>query len=168
MKRKVLGIVVVLMAVAILATPLLGVAYAKKPEFVSGTQMITGYEPISEVQKGKSDNFLSIAMLSVTWSGDIAGDTEYEGVLMLHNWVPPMGGPDTTANIHERIYFESVTVLGETGSLTLAVCSGGSKGVFRWTIIDGTDELANLHGNGRYWVTEAPFYDYEGYVHFDP
>jgi hypothetical protein len=167
-KRKVLGIVVVLMAVAILATPLLGVAYAKKPEFASGTQMITGYEPISEVQKGKSDNFLSIAMLSVTWSGDIAGDTEYEGVLMLHNWVPPMGGPDTTANIHERIYFESVTVLGETGSLTLAVCSGGSKGVFRWTIIDGTDELANLHGNGRYWVTEAPFYDYEGYVHFDP
>jgi len=168
--KKILGVFVSLLAVAILATPLLGVAYAEKPTFVSGTQMITGYVPVSEVQKGKSDNFLSIAMLSVTWSGDIAGDTEYEGVLMLHNWVPPMGGPDTTANIHERIYFETVTVLGETGSLTLAVCSGGSKGVFRWTIIDGTEELANLHGNGIYYVTdmEQGLYDYEGYVHFDP
>jgi hypothetical protein len=169
-KRKVLGIVVVLMAVAILATPLLGIAYAKKPTFVSGTQMITGYTPGTDVRKGKSDNVLSTATLFVTWSGDIAGDTEYEGRLMLHKWVPPSGGPDTTVNIHERIYFETVTVLGKTGSLTLAVCSGGSKGVFRWTIIEGTDELTNLHGNGIYYVTDMlqGLYYYEGYVHFDP
>jgi hypothetical protein len=170
MNKKILGMAVVLMATFILTTSLLGIAYAKKPEFVRGTQEIMGYVPVSEVQKGKSDNFLSIAMLSVTWSGDIDGDTEYEGVLMLHNWVPPMGGPETTVNIHERIYFESVTVLGKEGSLTLAVCLGGSKGVFRWTIIDGTGELANLHGHGTYWQTdpEQGLYDYEGYVHFDP
>jgi hypothetical protein len=166
--KKALVIAVVLMAVAMLATPLVGMAYAKKPTFVSGTQMITAYIPVEEVPKGKSDNVLSTATLFVTWSGDIAGDTEYEGLLMLHNWVPPLGGPDTTVNIHERIYFPTVTVLGKTGSLTLAVCLGGSKGVFRWTIIDGTGELANLHGNGIYYATEPPFYDYEGYVHFDP
>jgi hypothetical protein len=168
--RKILGIAVVLMAVAMLATPLVGMVYAKKPTFVSGEQEIISYIPLGDVPKGKSDNVLSRATLTVTWSGDIAGDTEYEGVLMLHNWVPPMGGPDTTVNIHERIYFESVTVLGNTGSLTLAVCLGGSKGVFRWTIIDGTGELANVHGNGIYYVTdmEQGLYDYKGYVHFDP
>ena len=170
MKKNVLGIAVVLMAVAILVTPLLGITYAKKPTFVSGTQMITAYIPVEEVPKGKSDNVLSTATLFVTWSGDIAGDTEYEGVLMLHNWVPPMGGPDTTVNIHEKINFESVTVLDKTGSLTLAVCLGGSKGVFHWTIIDGTEELANLHGNGLYWLydRDTGLYLYEGQVHFDP
>ena len=168
MKKKVLGLVFAFILLAMLATPLVGMVYAKKPIFVSGEQMVTGFVPVGEVPKGKSDNVLMTATLFVTWSGDIAGDTEYEGVLMLHKWVPPSGGPDTTVNIHERIYFPTVTVLGKTGSLTLAVCLGGSKGVFRWTIIDGTGELANLHGNGIYYVTEAPFYDYEGYVHFDP
>jgi hypothetical protein len=168
--RKILGIAVVLMAVAMLATPLVGMVYAKPPTLVSGDQMITNYVPIEDVPKGKSANVLSTATLFVTWSGDIAGDTEYEGLLMLHKWVPPLGGPDTTVNIHERIYFPAVTVLGKTGSLTLAVCLGGSKGVFRWTVIDGTDELANLHGNGIYYVTdmEQGLYYYEGQVHFDP
>jgi ABC-type antimicrobial peptide transport system permease subunit len=168
MNKKILGIIIVLMAVAILTTPLLGITYAKKSTFVNGTQMITNFIPLGEIPKGKSDNVLMTSTLFVTWSGDIAGDTEYERRLMLHKWVPPSGGPETKVNIHERIYFPTVTVLGKTGSLTLAVNLGGSKGVFRWTIIEGTGELANLHGNGRYWLDEAPFYDYEGYVHFDP
>ena len=169
MNRKILLTVLALAAV-LLATPYIGMVHAKPPTFVSGTQMITNYIPLGDVPKGKSDNVLSTATLFVTWSGDIAGDTEYEGLLMLHKWVPPLGGPDTTVNIHERIYFPTVTVLGKTGSLTLAVCLGGSKGVFRWTVIDGTDELANLHGNGIYYVTdpELGIYYYEGQVHFDP
>ena len=155
------------MIVAMLATP---IAVAKPPTSVSGEQMISDYTPISDVPKGKSDNLVSTAALEVAWTGDIEGVAEYEGILMLHNWVPPLGGPDTTVNIHERIYFPTVTVLGKTGSLTLAVCLGGSKGVFRWTVIDGTDELANLHGNGIYYVTdmEQGLYYYEGQVHFDP
>lgn len=167
MKRKIPSVFVYLIIIALLALSI-STAYAKKPTFVSGTQMITNFIPLGEVPKGNSDNVLMTSTLFVTWSGDIAGDTEYEGRLMLHKWVPPSGGPETTVNIHERIYFPSVTVLGKTGSLTLAVNLGGSKGVFRWTIIEGTGELANLHGNGRYWLVEAPFYDYEGYVHFDP
>ena len=169
MNRKILLTVLALAAV-LLATPYIGMVHAKPPTFVSGTQMITNYIPLGDVPKGKSDNVLSTATLFVTWSGDIAGDTEYEGVLMLHKWVYPLGGPDTTVNIHEKINFESVTVLDKTGSLTLAVCLGGSKGVFHWTIIDGTEELANLHGNGLYWLydRDTGLYLYEGQVHFDP
>lgn len=167
MNKKILGIAVVLMAVAILATPLLGIAYAKKPEFVSGTQMIMGYVPIAEVPKGKSDNVLSTAMLTVAWSGDIDGVAEYEGILMIHSMDP------VAINIHEKIHFEDVTVLGKSGSLTLQVCANLGRGVdagFRWTIIDGTDELANLHGRGTYWLADPVngIYDYAGYVHFDP
>ena len=146
-----------------LATPLFAVA--KQPEFVSGGQMIMGYIPVDDVPKGNSDNHVSTAMLTVAWTGDIEGVAVYEGILMIHSIDP------VAINIHEKIYFEDVTVLGKSGSLTLQVCANLGRGVdagFRWTIIDGTGELANLHGNGRYWLVEAPFYDYEGAVHFDP
>ena len=165
--KKILGIAVVLMTVAVLVTPLLGIAYAKKPEFVSGNQVVTGGVPISEVLKGKSHNVLSMAMLTVEWTGDIAGVAEYEGILMIHSMDP------VAINIHEKIHFEDVTVRGKSGSLTLQVCANLGRGVdagFRWTVIDGTDELANLHGSGTYWLVDPVngIYDYVGYVHFDP
>ena len=145
-----------------LATPL---AVAKQPTFVSGGQMIMGYVPVDDVPKGNSDNHVSTAMLTVAWDGDIEGVATYEGILMIHSIDP------VAINIHEKIYFEDVTVLGKSGSLTLQVCANLGRGVdagFRWTIIDGTGELTNLHGHGTYWLVEAPFYDYEGEVHFDP
>ena len=151
------------MIMAMLATPL--VAVAKQPTSVSGSQMIMGYVPVDDVPKGNSDNHVSTAMLTVGWTGDIEGVATYEGILMIHSLDP------VAINIHEKIYFEDVTVLGKSGSLTLQVCANLGRGVdagFRWTIIDGTGELTNLHGNGRYWLVEAPFYDYEGQVHFNP
>ena len=165
--KKILGIAVVLMTVAVLVTPLLGTAYAKKPEIVSGNQMIIGYEPLGDVPKGKSHNVLSMAMLTVEWTGDIAGVAEYEGILMIHSMEP------VAINIHEKIHFDEVTVQGMSGSLTLQVAANLGRGVdagFRWTVIEGTDELANLHGCGTYWLSDPinGIYDYEGYVHFDP
>jgi hypothetical protein len=164
MNKKVLGIAVVLMAVAMLATPLVGMVYAKPPTLVSGDQTVTGYEPIADVPKGKSGNVLSTAMMEVTWTGDIAGVATYEGILMVHNDPVPI-------NIHEKIFFPTVTVLDKSGSLTLQVSANLGRGqdVFRWTIIDGTGELANLHGNGIYYLDLATgIYHYEGQVHFDP
>jgi len=165
--KKVLGIAVFLMTVAMLATPLVGMVSAKKPESVSGTQTIMGYVPVGDVPKGKSDNVLSVAMLTVAWSGDIDGVAEYEGILMIHSLDP------VAINIHEKIHFDEVTVLGKSGSLTLQVCANLGRGVdagFRWTVIDGTDELVNLHGSGTYWLADPAIglYDYEGSVHFDP
>ena len=165
MNKKILGVFVSLLAVAILVTPLLGTAYAKKPEIVSGNQMIIGYEPLGDVPRGKSINVLSVTMLTVEWTGDIAGVAEYEGILMVHSMEP------VAINIHEKIFFPTVTVNGESGSLTMQVSANLARGqdVFRWTIIDGTGELANLHGNGIYWVDLATgIYYYEGAVHFDP
>jgi hypothetical protein len=165
--KKIFGVFISLLAVAILVTPLLGIAYAKKPEFVSGNQVVTGGVPISEVLKGKSHNVLSVAELTVSWTGQIEGVAVYEGTLMIHSMDP------VAINVHEKIHFDEVTVLGKEGSLTLQVCANLGRGVdagFRWTVIDGTDELANLHGRGTYWLADPinGIYDYEGYVHFDP
>jgi hypothetical protein len=165
MKKKILGIVVVLMAVAMLVTPFIGMVYAKKPTFVSGTQEVTVYTPIDDVPRGKSGNVLSTTRFEVTWTGDIDGIATYTGILMVHNL------PSFAINIHEKIFFPTVTVNGESGSLTMQVSANLARGqdVFRWTIIDGTGELANLHGNGIYWVDLATgIYYYEGAVHFDP
>jgi hypothetical protein len=168
MKRKLLGITVFLLAVAMLATPLVGMVYAKPSTPVSGVNILTGFTPLDSLPKGKSGNAVSTALLDVTWEGDIAGSTTYEGILMLHNFDPiTMLGPDTTINIHERIFFPTVTVLGKTGSLTMEVNFGGSKLEFRWTILSGTGELVNLHGHGTYYLVETPVYAYEGEVHFD-
>jgi hypothetical protein len=163
-KRKLLEITVFLLTVAMLATPLVGMVNAKPPTLVSGEQSVTGYTPIADVPRGKSANVLSTAMLEVTWTGDIDGVATYEGILMVHNIPVPI-------NIHEKIFFPTVTVNGESGSLTMQVSANLGRGqdVFRWTIIDGTGELANVHGNGIYYLDLATgIYYYEGQVHFDP
>jgi hypothetical protein len=152
-----------------LAAPFVGMAYAKQATPVSGINILTGFTPLDAVTKGQSDNVVSTAMIDVTWEGDIAGSTTYEGVLMMHNFVPPTGfGPDTTLNIYERIFFPTVTVLDKTGSLTMEVNFGGSKMEFRWTIVSGTGDLVNLHGHGIYYLVEEPIYAYEGEVNFNP
>jgi Protein of unknown function (DUF3224) len=162
--RKVLAVAVALLAIAMLATPLVGMVYAKPPTLVTGSQTVTDFTPIANVPKGKSDNHVVTEMLVVEWTGDIAGVATYTGILMVHDDPVPI-------NIHEKIYFEDVTVLGKSGSLTLQVSANLARGqdVFRWTIIDGTDELANLHGKGIYWLNFFTMaYDYEGQIHFDP
>ena len=163
-KRKILFVAVVFLAVAMLATPL---AVAKPPISLSGEQMIIGYTPISDVPKGKSDNLVSTALLEVAWTGDIEGVATYEGILMIHSLDP------VAINIHEKIFFPTVTVLEKTGSLTLQVSANLGRGVdagFRWTITGGTGELVNLHGSGTYWLEDMAtgLYLYEGQVHFDP
>jgi Protein of unknown function (DUF3224) len=166
MNKKIVVLAVALLGIAMLATPLVGMVYAKPPTLVSGEQSVTGYTPIADVPKGESANVLSTATLEVTWTGDIDGVATYTGILMVHNL------PSFAINIHEKIYFPTVTVNGKSGSLTLQVSANLARGqdVFRWTIIDGTGELSNLHGNGIYWldlVTMTDYY-YEGQVHFDP
>jgi hypothetical protein len=166
MSRNIVGITVFLLVSVMLAAPFVGMAYAKQGTFVHGEQSVTGYTPIGDDPEGNSANVLSTAMLEVTWTGDIDGVATYEGILMVHSMDP------VSINIHEKIFFPTVTVLDKTGSLTLQVSANLGRGqdVFRWTITDGTGELANLHGNGIYWLENIAtgLYLYEGQVHFDP
>lgn len=167
MKRKILLIVLALTGVLV-ATPYVGVVYAKPSTSVSGAIMITGYIPLEILPRGNSDNVAMKVLLTAMFTGDIAGTTTYEAIWIIHNREVNLG-----ANMHEKIIFETVTVLGKTGSLTLEANMGSKRpadSVWHWTILGGTGELAGLHGHGT-WAPENPgdFVEYyEGEVHFDP
>jgi hypothetical protein len=175
MNKKILSTVLAL-SVVLLAVPNVYVACATPSTHVSGTQLLnlfTGVTVLDQLPAGKSDNLKLTTSITDTWIGDIAGTTTYESTWIVHDFDPgpPPGG---TPNIHETIFFSTVSVLGKSGSLKLVVNLGGSKGVFSWTILSGTGELANLHGNGIYYSTDIvdqnfnQVYVYEGQVHFDP
>jgi hypothetical protein len=166
-KRKILLMVLALTAVLV-ATPYVGMVHAKPSTSVSGTVTITNFVPLEILQKGNSDNEVWRVLLTAEFTGDIVGTTTYEAIWILHNRAVNSG-----ANIHEKITFETVTVLGQSGSLTLEANLGSHRpadSAWHWTILGGTGALANLHGHGT-WAPENPgdlVECYEGQVHFDP
>jgi hypothetical protein len=161
--RKSLFIVLSLAAV-LLAIPYIGMAHAKPFTTVSGTIMLTSVAPLEGRPAGKSDNIIFLFDITEEWSGDIAGTGTTESTWVTHNWVAPMGGPDTWFNVYEKLILDA-TVLGEMGTLTMELIIVGTEG--RWTILGGTGGLANLHGHGTATLTTTP-YSYTGQVHFDP
>jgi hypothetical protein len=60
-------------------------------------------------------------------------------------------------------HFEG-TAGGYGGTLTFNLVSFGNTDFGQWTILDGTGQLANLHGKGMSYTDGT----YEGQVHFDP
>jgi hypothetical protein len=175
LNRKITFSILALIAVLI-ATPYIGMGHAKPSTTVSGALMITGFVPLEILPKGQSDNVIMKVLLTAEFTGDISGTATYEAFWMLHNFVPPDGGPDIATNMHEKITFETVTVLGKSGSLTLEANLSSDRSEiphdngWHWTILGGTGELVNLHGHGM-WAPETPgdvVEFYEGQVHFDP
>lgn len=156
-----------------LITPYIGVVNAVPSTTISGALMVTGFVPLEILPQGKSDNVIMKVLLTVEFIGDMSGTATYEAFWMLHNFVPPDGGPNIATNIHEKITFEEVTVLGKSGSLILEanLCSERPPNrAWHWTILGGTGELTSLHGHGT-WAPEVPgdlVEFYEGQIHFDP
>jgi hypothetical protein len=162
-KRKILLTVLALAAV-LLATPYIGMVHAKPSTTVSGTIVLTSSVPIGGGRAGKSDNLILIMDITEEWDGDIVATGTTQATWIMHNWVDPMGGPDTWFNVHEKLTLDA-TVLGASGTLTMELNVAGTEG--HWIIIDGTGGLANLRGHGTATLTTVP-YSYTGQVHFDP
>ncbi|MDX1813155.1 MAG: hypothetical protein R3319_00010 [Candidatus Bathyarchaeia archaeon] len=163
MNRKIL-LTVLPFFIVLLVTPYVGMAYAKPSTTVSGTIMLTSVVPLEGRPAGKSDNIIFLFDITEDWSGDIAGTGTTESTWVTHNFVAPMGGPDTWFNVYEKLILDA-TVLGESGTLTMELIIVGTEG--RWTILGGTGGLANLRGHGTATLTTIP-YSYTGQVHFDP
>jgi len=64
------------------------------------------------------------------------------------------------------------TVEGKSGTLTMYLEAKGTTPFTNlegtWVIVDGTGDLANLHGQGTWWKLLGPGLGYEGQIHFDP
>ena len=164
-RRKVLSAILVALTVAFLLTMSMPVAHATPSTTVSGIIVLASYVPLEMRPAGESDNVIMKLGITEEWHGGIEATSALEGIWILHDFVPPMGGPDTWFNVHERLTFQTATVLGESGTLTMELNIAGTKG--HWAIIAGTDGLANLHGQGTLSLTTMP-YTYTGQVHFDP
>ncbi|MEJ2241894.1 MAG: DUF3224 domain-containing protein [Candidatus Bathyarchaeota archaeon] len=168
MKKKTTLLTVFALTAVMLPTICIGMVNASASRSVSGTVMIIGYEELEILPKGNSDNIVMKVLLTAMFTGDIQGITTYEAIWIIHNREVNFG-----ANMHEKITFDTATVLGQSGSLTIEANMGSGRpadSVWHWTITGGTGALTNLHGQGT-WAPENPgdFIEYyEGQLHFDP
>ena len=142
-------------------------AYATRPTAVSGTIVFDSVDPAGPPKvAGKSDNRIRMFTIVETWSGDIEGTGTAEARWTIHN-APLFVNPDAWVNAYAIITFSDVTVLGRSGSLTIKLVMAKAEGAGHWTIMKGTGELANIHGQGKGSIATDPF-TYTGLVSFDP
>ena len=155
MGKKILGVFVSLLAVAMLTLPM-SMVYAKNnPKFidVSGQIQILGGGILDFRPVGNSVNqILTVTGNSVKWTGS------FEDSISIADgrFVIPK---DTCLNIH-TMQAEFMDLSG-----TLTIISTYKS----WRIISGTGDFANLHGQGKVWAIAAPvLWGYSGTIHFDP
>ena len=165
MKKKIL-ITILAFATILFSIPYFGVAFAEPPTPVSGTIEFMSVVPLGPPKAaGKSDIRIRMFKIIEVWSGDIAGTGTAEARWTIHN--APLTNPDAWVNAYAIITFANAVVLGRSGSLTIKLVLSEAHGAGHWTIMGGTEELANIHGQGKGSIATEPF-EYTGHVHFDP
>jgi hypothetical protein len=152
--------------VTMLALPMSMVS-ATKPILVDGTRIGLGSSPVKPPRRaGNSDNLILYLAANHEWTGDIEGFSTTDVKRIMYNYFSP---EPIWVNIHAVCTIPEATVMGHTGSLTIRLnfrtIEENADGT--WVIIDGTNELANLHGQGKIFGT-VPEFLYSGWVHFDP
>ncbi len=170
LNKKVLGIAVFLLALAMLAVPISAV-YATKPIPVSGTFMLLVGGTITPRDAGKSTNRIqTITDVPTLFAGDISGTGYYDSRWVIHNSDDPAASwrmnVKSTYTITATVDGKSGILHFETSGFTLSKHPNG------WRITGGTGDLAGLQGQGTFTdnpATPNPFdYIYSGQVHFDP
>ncbi len=163
-RTKVSAAVFVMLAVALLLTISMSVAYATPSESISGKWAMTGGTLVDLRPAGNSDvGFVQINGLGF-FTGGIFGPFTSEARWTGHN----TGLPDMWSNGHVVITISPAKVMGKTGTL-LFMFNGKQGEGGNWVIVGGTGALASLHGQGKWSPTGGfPQIAYEGRVHFDP
>jgi hypothetical protein len=151
------------LAVALLVVPYIGLGSAKPSVTINGTMELLVVDIVNLQSAGQSDNAIMTLNIIEGWYGDIEAIGIAESIWILHNWIPPAGGPDTTFNVHEKLNLQTAQVLNEEGTLTLEINIEGTTG--HWTITGGTEGLEHLQGHGTLSLNTFP-YSYTGQVHF--
>ena len=166
MNKKIV-LTIIAFSIILFATPYVGLIHAEPNTSVSGTIEFTSVTPAGPPKvAGKSDNRFRMFTIVEEWSGDIEGTGIAEARWIIHN-APLMGNPDAWINAYAIITFSDAEVLGRSGSLTIKLVLIEPKGAGHWTIMEGTGDLANIHGQGIGSTDTEPF-TYTGMVHFDP
>ena len=166
LNKKVLGLALILLFVAMLALPMSMVS-ATKPTTVNGDRTKISSSPVEPPKRpGESDNVIVHVAASHEWTGGIEGIDSTDATRIMHNWFSP---EPLWVNIRAVSTFASATVMGKTGPLTIRLdfrinVDGNADGT--WVIIGGTGQLANLNGQGKIFGPVGDF-SYSGQVHFN-
>lgn len=132
--------------VGLLSMLLIPTALANKPEPVSGTWL---YLPSSIViTKTVDGNTFKSGVEDGDWSGDFDGTSEDFFEVIAH--------PAGFVTCQGQINFDGI-VNGESGTMVIRFVGKKEAGLWsgKWVILSGTDDLANLHGEGTW---EGPGY----------
>ena len=163
MKKKILSVFISLLVIVLLILTM-SVVFAAKPIPVSGTIILTSYTMLNAKPSGNSDNVILTMGLTEEWHGDIEASGTTVATWIVKN-KPLMTNPDAWLNVHEKLTFQTFTVTGLSGTVTMQLVISKTKG--SWTILSGTGELANIRGQGKISMETTP-YTYTGQIHFDP
>ena len=166
MNKKLFGVLISVFVVAMFSLPMLTVCAKKPDKFieVEGTFFGTGAPSMDVIVAGKSDNQIMYVSMPQMWTGDISGTGIVEPRWVMHNYDVP---ENTWVNVLAVITLTG-EVAGASGTVTIKFSSVSSRGG-NWRIIDGTGELANVHGQGTLYPTaEQMVFGYEGVIHFNP
>jgi hypothetical protein len=114
------------------------------------------------IHRGKSNTETWSYQFDAQWFGGIEGS----GYIIGWWTITKMNTPEWKIVAIEVITLTDPKIDGQVYSGDLII--GGS--VTNWRIIGGTEELANIHGQGKKLIDDFdPFLiHYEGVVHFDP
>jgi hypothetical protein len=179
MKKKLFVLLVVTMVLIVVAMP----ATATPPDNVGG-RWCYGYLEEGEHKVVGRNEFFDLDS-SDGWIEDIIGKNGFLGFSKSYGRVQVH--PSGYTLLKTDVFLDPVTFNGKTGTLEMRVNgwlpAGGDYSEYEgmWVITGGTDELAGLHGQGRWggvvfnntdcldvdsgFIASVPYW---GSVHFDP
>jgi hypothetical protein len=167
MKKKIFGVFVSLLVVAMLIM-LLSVVLATKPGIaVEGVFLFAG-PPSFDYSKELPHGWHYSGSGSFIYTGDIVGTAESDFAWNYHfKGGPPKGtvGPLGLVSGRSSHTITVLEFLGEptTGTITILISNANNQ----WRITSGTGAFENIHGTGT--VSQIPSGNiYEGTIHFDP
>jgi hypothetical protein len=160
MNKKILGVFASLLVVAILALPMSS-AYATPPTPVTFTISVVTQGDTTPDPSGNSH--VSIVNKS-NWITACTGYIIGSGTMNVRE-VVTKGGDKTSTGLQVI----DGTVDGKSGTLYIKTSvNTRDPNPSYWRIVSGTDDLANLHGQGTFVFIPGTGMVFTGQVHFDP
>jgi hypothetical protein len=190
MKRQIIMLIVLTVICALLASSFTATASATPSTTITGSWSGSNQQVTSHRVEG-ANVFIGIeneGKYTAGSAGSITGNFHQSFLAIVHFKDPkivktldptkPSLNPPADFNwIDMDRVFESATVLGKTGGMTMRLQAKGYGNSATlawdlegtWVIIGGTGDLSGLHGQGTWWHTSGiPGLRYEGQVHIDP
>ncbi len=156
MKRKLSVLLTVIVAATILTVPAL--AKKNRPEKADGiwcySPRVTDIRPILlDVNYTPREKMFLSATYDSVWSGTFTGHSKDTGLVVSH--IPRGMPPPIPMSFVGTVWFDSANIGGKSGGLEMDVLGDRADPTSdwrgTWVITGGTDDLADLRGNGDWW-----------------